>query len=117
MKPNPTNKLARIACDACRCIDVSPWLYTTLDRRGQMRLPKDQPQPFSPQPGNDLIGLIEPGGDQQGIGGALLEPHHDFTLSDRYFCRGVDQVPEEMAGLGDLVTVTDANCQQAIQAA
>ena len=44
-----------------------------------MTLPEDQPQPFVSQPRNHTLRLIEPGGDQQWVVGALLEPHDDFT--------------------------------------
>jgi hypothetical protein len=49
--------------------------------------------------------------------GTLLEPHDDLPLGDRDLGRGVDEVAEEMAGLGNLVTIPDANAQQSIEAA
>ena len=82
-----------------------------------MRLPKDQPEPLAAQPWQDLIRLIETGRQQQRVVGTLLEPHDDFALRDRDFRRGVDEIAEEMPGLRDLVTIADANRQQAIQAA
>ena len=82
-----------------------------------MRLPEDQPQPLAAQPWHHFIRLIEPGRQQQRVVGTLLEPHDDFALGDRDFRRGVDEIAEEMPGLRDLVTIPDANRQQAIQAA
>ena len=82
-----------------------------------MALSQDQAQAFVPQPRHPCVRLIEPRGDQQRVVGALLEPYHDFALRDRDFCRGVDEVAEQMAGLGGLVAVADADGQQAVQAA
>src|SRR5437764_15056063 len=96
---------------------VSFCLYTMLSRSAGLRLSEDKPQPLAPQPGDGDGCLVEPGGYQQRVVSALLELHHDLRLGDRDLGRGIDEVAEQVAGLGDLVSVADADAQQAIEAA
>ena len=78
-----------------------------------MRLPEEEPQALVSQPGDPGLRLVEPGGDQQRVVGALLVLHDDFLLGDRDSRRGFDEVAEQVAGLGRLVTVADADRQEA----
>ncbi len=52
-----------------------------------------------------------------GLGGSLLELHHDARLVDRDVRCRIDQVPEQVPGLHRLVTVAHADRQQPVQAA
>src|SRR6516164_9998491 len=82
---------------------VSSELYTMPGPAATIRLSQDQSQSLATQPGDHHIRPIEPGSDQQRIVRPPLKPHHDRPLLDRDRRRGVDQVPEQMTGFGDLV--------------
>src|SRR5208282_1568820 len=114
--PEFANKIAKIL-HSCNCGDVSFPLYTTPGRGARMRLTEDQPEPLAAQPWHHFIRLIEPGRQQQWVVGTLLEPRGDSFLGDRDFRRGVDEIAEEMPRLRNLVSIPDANRQQAIQTA
>ena len=74
-----------------------------------MRSSEDHLEPLATQPRDGDVCLVIPGGDQQRIVGALLEPHHDLLVRDLDLRRGVDEVAEQMPRLGDLVAVADAD--------
>jgi hypothetical protein len=82
-----------------------------------MRLSENQPQSLTAQPWDDDVRRVEPSGDQQWIVRSFLELYHDLTLGDHDICRGVDQVHEEVPGLGGLVTIGNAERQQSVEAA
>src|SRR3954470_19066947 len=82
-----------------------------------MRLPEDELQSLVTQPGNPDIRLVELDGNQQWVVGSLLELHHDFTLTDRHARRGVNEVAEQVAQLGRLVTLAYPQGQKPVETA
>ncbi len=81
---------------------------------GQL-LPENQLQPLPTQPGNDGLGFPIASGDQQWVVSASLIPDHDLLLGDFYVRGGVDEVAENVAGLGSLVTVADGTQGHVLQ--
>ena len=82
-----------------------------------MSLPEEQLQTLAAEPRDHGLGLIEPCGDQQWVVGTLLELHDDLPLGDHQTRRGIDEVAEQMARLGDLVTLANADRQETVEAA
>ena len=46
--------------------------------------------------------------------GPLLKLDSDMLGTDGYGSRGIDKIPEDVAGLGRLIAVTDLRSQQSI---
>ena len=59
--------------------------------------PKKQPESFVAEPGHTHIRLVEAGGQQQRIMGALLEMDFNGFGRDCDRGRGLDKVAEDMA--------------------
>ena len=81
-----------------------------------MGLPEDELQSLTAQPGNDHVCPIESGRDEQGVMSTLLIAHHDLRLGDPHVGSRIHEISKQMPGLGVLVALANATCQQAVQA-
>ena len=84
-------------------------LYFTPRSANQLwsRLTEDQLQLLAAEPRDNGVGLVEPSRYQQGIVCAALKSHLDVPLVDSDLCGSINEVPEQMPGLSDLVAVAD----------
>src|SRR5437867_4787459 len=70
----------------------------------QVQLPISEPR-------NPHSILVQSGSDEQGVVSALLVGHDDVFLGDAHFGRCLDEVAEEMTGLGGGVAVADCRSE------
>ena len=78
------------------------------------RLSEHELEPLAAEPRHGRVGLVESGGQQQRIMGALLETHYDFTFRHRHLSGRVHEVAKQVPRLGGFISMPDAAAQQAV---
>ncbi len=69
--------------------------------------PKISRNRLPPSQGILAFVVSNPAASSSGLWAAPLEPHSDFVVADRDPRCGVDEIAEQVPGLGGLVTVAD----------
>jgi hypothetical protein len=93
-------------------VDTDDWHLVS--RLKLLILPANHPYSILSLPRHGQLDLVEAGGDQPRIVVALLEAHRDVSLSDYHGGDCVDEVAEDMLGLGGRVAVADPLAEDAM---